>query len=131
MLVTGVQQSDSVISMHISILSQILFPYRLLEVLSRVPVLYRRSLLIISYTCVCVCAKSLSGCQSGRVGHNVTIHTPPIKIVKRTYCKYRENCTSMRKKSEEWTGCHNTCRLLQIFNCKKQTHAIFQFNKFA
>ena len=30
-LVSGVQQSDSVINIHISILLQILFPYRLLQ----------------------------------------------------------------------------------------------------
>ena len=32
-LVSGVQQSDSVIHIHISILFQILFPYRLLQII--------------------------------------------------------------------------------------------------
>ena len=31
MLVSGVQQSDSVINVHVSILFQILFPFRLLQ----------------------------------------------------------------------------------------------------
>ena len=40
-LVSGVQQSDSVIHIHVAILfqifSQILFPFRLLQILSRAP----------------------------------------------------------------------------------------------
>ena len=36
-LVSGLQQSDSVIHIHLSILFQILFPFRLLQILSRVP----------------------------------------------------------------------------------------------
>ena len=47
-LVSGVEQSDSVIHTHISILFQILFHYRLLQSIE-FPVLYSRSLLIIYF----------------------------------------------------------------------------------
>ena len=46
-LVSGVQQSDSVIHTHVSILFQILSPFRLLQNTEQeFPVLYSRSLLV-------------------------------------------------------------------------------------
>ena len=50
-LVSSVQLSDSIIHKDIFLLFQILFPYRLL---SRVPVLYVRSLLVIYFLYSCV-----------------------------------------------------------------------------
>ena len=47
-LVSGIQQSDSVIHIHIPILFQILFPFRLLQNIE-FPVLYSRSLLVICF----------------------------------------------------------------------------------
>ena len=44
-LVSGVQQSDSVIHIHVSIIFQILLPFRLLQNIE----LYRRSLLVIYF----------------------------------------------------------------------------------
>ena len=50
MLVSGVQQSDSVIHIHTSILFQVLSPYKLLqEYWVESPVLYSRFLLIIYF----------------------------------------------------------------------------------
>ena len=49
MLVSGGQQSDSVIHMHVSILFQILFPLRLLQSIEQFPVLYIRSLFVIYF----------------------------------------------------------------------------------
>ena len=53
---TGVHPSNSVIHIHTSTLSQILFPdsYPNYRILSRVPILYHRSLLIILYRVVCI-----------------------------------------------------------------------------
>ena len=49
-LVSGIQQSDSVIHIHIVILYQILFSYRYHRI--EFPVLYSRSLLVISGLCL-------------------------------------------------------------------------------
>ena len=49
MLVSGIQQSDSVIHIHVSILFQILFPFRLLQSIEQSLVLYSRSLLVICF----------------------------------------------------------------------------------
>ena len=59
-LVSGVQQSDSVIYTHISILSQILFHVAYTKYGVQFPVFYGRSLLVIYFIgiyfiCVCVC----------------------------------------------------------------------------
>ena len=48
-LVSGVQQSDSVIHIHVSILFQILCPFKLLQNTEQFPVLYDRSLLVIYF----------------------------------------------------------------------------------
>ena len=48
-LVSGVQQSESVIHIHISTVFYILFPYRPLEYWVEFPVLYIRSLLVICF----------------------------------------------------------------------------------
>ena len=49
-LVSGVQQSDSVIHIHVSILVQVLFPFRLLQNIEQSSLLlYRRSLLVILF----------------------------------------------------------------------------------
>ena len=66
-MLTGVHQSNSVIHIHTSTLSQILFPdsYPNYRILSRVPVLYHRSLLIILYRVVAAAAaKSLQSCPT-------------------------------------------------------------------
>ena len=43
MLVSGVQQSDSVIHIHVSILFQILYPFRLLQNIERSSLCYKNS----------------------------------------------------------------------------------------
>ena len=50
-LVSGVQQSDSVIHIRISILFQILFPFRLLQNIEQSSLCYSRSLLVIYVKC--------------------------------------------------------------------------------
>ena len=52
-LVSGVQQNDSVI--HVCILFQILFPYRLFQSIEYSSLCYSRSLLIILYIVMCIC----------------------------------------------------------------------------
>ena len=51
MLVSGVQQSDSVIHIHISILFQILFPYRLSQIIEQRSLCYT----VLSAHCVMLC----------------------------------------------------------------------------
>ena len=55
MLVSGSQQSDLATHIHVPILFQILFPFRVLNIEYGVefPVLYSRSLLVIFYTVQC------------------------------------------------------------------------------
>ena len=48
-LVSGVQQSDSVIHIHVSILFQILFPFRLLQNMEQSSLCYTVSLLVIYF----------------------------------------------------------------------------------
>ena len=53
-LVSGVQKSDSVIHIHVSIRFQIIFPFRLLQSFEQLPALYSSSLLTL-YIAVCTC----------------------------------------------------------------------------
>ena len=74
MLASGVQQSDSVTHIHISVLFQILFPFRLLQNIE-FPVLYSRSLLVIyfKYGSVCMSIPNSQGIPPPHLSPLVTI----------------------------------------------------------
>ena len=80
-LISGVQQSESVIHTHIFFLFQILFPYRLLQNIE-FPVLYSRSLLVIYfiYSSVCMLIPSSRFIPSHDVSPLVTISLFSISV---------------------------------------------------
>ena len=59
MLVSGVEQSDSVIHMHVSVLFQILFPFRLLQNTEQSSLCYTVGPCLLSILNIAVCT-----CQS-------------------------------------------------------------------
>ena len=74
MLVSGVQQSDSVIHIHVSILLQILFPFRLLQIIEQSSLCYtvRPCWLSILNIAVCICQSQL-GLFLKTIAHEVKL----------------------------------------------------------
>ena len=63
-LVSGVQQSDSVIHIHVSILFQILFPFRLLQNIKQCFLYYTVGPCWLSILNIAVCTLSIPNSQS-------------------------------------------------------------------
>ena len=54
-LVSSIQEGDSVIHIRVSVLFQVLFPFRLLHNIGEFPVLFSRSLLSVLNIAMCAC----------------------------------------------------------------------------